>query len=298
MTADKIEGVSYIIGNAFTTDPYRGNPAAVVFLKQELPDDVLQGIARNFNQPMTNFVYLPSVADQTDSQTASFRIRWFTSTVEAPLCGHGTLVAASTIFATPGLVAPSVLTLRFLGKSNTLIARRVDNKFELVLQAGDTERLPPAKEEKMIGIAKKALGEVNILSAWQGATGMWRGFLMLEIEEKGAGDLANRKIDCNVFAETGYFSNIVTARSSDPGVAFISRVFAPADGVPEDPVCGSAHSVMTPYWSEKLGFGEKQTTVKQVSPRGGDLGVRWSKSEGSVALRGYTITTMSGKLYL
>lgn len=99
-------------------------------------------------------------------------------------------------------------------------------------------------------------------------------------------------------AETGYSNNIITAKSNDPNVAFVSRVFGPLDGVPEDPVCGSAHSVMTPFWAGKLGFGEDEVAVKQVSRRGGELAVKWDRSTGTVTLRGNTRTVTAGHMYL
>ncbi|THH29351.1 hypothetical protein EUX98_g4834 [Antrodiella citrinella] len=274
--------VPFFAGNAFTTGPYGGNPAVVVFLQDELPDEILLGIANNFNQSVITFVYPPTPEDtEVNGQTASFRIRWFSTLREIWLCGHGSFVAAASIFDTPGLVSAGVQSLRLKGKHNTLTARRVDDgQIELTLGAKDVERVTPAQEKEIGDIVKRSIGDIQILSVWTD-----KKFVLVEVEEKGEGDLASRKVDTDTLIETGYPSNIITAGSSDPDVAFISRVFHPAQGLAEDPVCGSAHGLLTPYWSKKQGFGDKQVSVKQVSPRGGGLDVKWNIQEGTVTLR-------------
>ena len=199
---DPSQKVPFVIGNAFTTSTYGGNPAAIVFLQanQDLPSETLSNIAKNFNQPMTVFVYLPAVPDASNSEIASFRIRWFTTAVEAPMCGHGTLVAAGTIFSTPGLVGENVTTLKFEGTWHTLLARKVeDGQFELTLGAGALEDVAAEKQEKITGVVKKALGDVKVTSILAGSTAPWDELLVVEVEENGTGDLASRKVDCNVF---------------------------------------------------------------------------------------------------
>jgi len=293
MTAQQVEKIPFFIGNAFTTDPYGGNPAAVVFLPKELPDETLFRITKNFNQPVTTFLYPSLVPDEEGSTTATFRIRWFTVATEILICGHGSIVAANTIFSTPGVVSENVQALRLQGTANTVSARKVDGQLEIVLAAKDVERLPADDEEKIGGVVKRALGDIKILSVWTD-----KKFVIFEVEEKEAGDLGSRKVDTKIMEETGYPSNIITARSSDPNVAFISRVFHPLKGVDEDPVCGAAHSVLVPFWSKQLGFGEDPVAAMQVSPRGGGLGVQWDKSTETVTLRGSSRLTMSGHMYI
>ena len=96
--------------------------------------------------------------------------------------------------------------------------------------------------------------------------------------------------------DTGYTINVITSSSSNAEVAFVSRMFAPAAGCPEDHVCGSAHCLLTPYWSKKLDKGENQMIAHQVSERGGVLKVAWKQSEGLLAIAGQAIAVMKGEL--
>ncbi|TCD65466.1 hypothetical protein EIP91_002583 [Steccherinum ochraceum] len=321
MTIDTAKKTSFYIANAFSTNRFGGNPATVVFLQDELPDAELAGIAQNFNQPVTTFIYPPTTPNDESSDTASFRIRWFITTAELPLCGHGTLAAAGIIFSVPGLVPPNVKALRLEGKHNTLFARQADDKVEITLSSGDLEKVSAEETERVAEVIGRAIGDVKVNSVLKGASEAWKKFVVIEVEENGKDDLANRQVDSNIFVrlsyflllpvrtswfaeygahplsqlETNYPSNIVTARSNDPKVAFVSRVF---HGAFEDPVCGAAHGLMVPYWSEKLGFGDDQVAAKQVSQRAGDLRVKWDKGANTIALAGHTVITMSGHMLL
>lgn len=199
MTATDSKKIPFFVGNAFTSDPFGGNPAAVVFLQEELPDETLQNIAANFNQPMTVFVYPPLTPNQPNTQAASFRVRWFTSAVEIRICGHGSLVAAGTIFSVPGVAPDGVQELHFQGTTHALTARRVGDETEITLAAAAAERVFAEEEERITGIVTRAMGDTLVRSVWVGSEGVWRSYLLVEIEETQGGDLASRKVDCNIF---------------------------------------------------------------------------------------------------
>ena len=232
--------------DAFTDRLFGGNPAAVCPLERWLPDATLQAIAAENNLAETAFF----VREGSD-----FALRWFTPTVEVDLCGHATLASAFVIFnrLDPGRTAISFRTL----KSGILTVKR----------DGDVLALDfPARAAKPVtapeGLAA-ALGAVPTATlATAGAMAMIVAvYDSAEVVAALAPDFAAvSKLDC--------FAVIATGPGND-GIDFVSRFFAPAQGIPEDPVTGAAHCTLVPYWAARL--GKTRLEARQISRRGGAL---------------------------
>jgi PhzF family phenazine biosynthesis protein len=227
--------------DAFTDRVFAGNPAAIVVLDSWLPDATLQAIAAENNLPATAFLH---------HEGAHCALRWFTPTVELPLCGHGTLAAAHVIL---NLREPGAARIVFDTKAGKLIVTRHGSGLALDLPLN--RAMPCAPSPALAAALGKApaalLTTRNYLAVYDRAD-----------------DVAALTPDFAALAQLHCTGVIVTAPGSD-GVHCVSRYFAPALGVDEDAVTGSAHCTIVPYWSGRLG---KSTIVaRQVSPRGGAL---------------------------
>jgi PhzF family phenazine biosynthesis protein len=231
--------------DAFSGQVFRGNPAAVVPLESWLPDATLQSIANENNLAETAF-FVP--------EGEGWRLRWFTPAVEVDLCGHATLASAHLIFSR---LKPGTESASFQTKSGVL---RVTREGDLL--ALDFPALRPKREndESVRKAVESAIGNST--------DEIWRARDLLALLPSAA---AVRRLKPNFDAVTKLdtFGLIVTAPGDEPGVDFISRFFAPAKGVPEDPATGSAHCMLTPFWAERL--GRPRLTGHQVSARGGRL---------------------------
>jgi len=229
--------------DAFATgEPFTGNPAAVCPLDGWLPDAVMQAIAAENNLAETAF-FVP--------EGDGYRLRWFTSTTEVDLCGHATLAAAFVVF---GWLAPWRRGITFpTEKAGPLTVTRAGDRLAL-----DFPSRPPQRLEISDAVAA-ALGKrpTALLAA--------RDYLaVFECAE----DVAAVTPDFAAVAALDRFAVIVTAPGKD-GIDFVSRFFAPARGVDEDPVTGSAHCTLIPYWAERL--GKTRLEARQLSRRGGAL---------------------------
>jgi len=256
--------------DAFTARPFAGNPAAVCLLREPLPDGVLQNVAMEMHQSETAFL-LP--------EGEGFRLRWFTPEVEENLCGHATLASAHVLFET-GLLAPSA-TARFQTKSGPLHAVRDGESIVLDFPSTPAEPFGPPE------LALKALPITPLFS------GKTRFDLFFEVATEA--EVRSLKPDFSLLEVVPYRGVIVTARA-DAGAPhdFVSRFFAPGCGVPEDPVTGSAHCALGPYWQEKL--GKADLVGYQASARGGT--VRVSCLGERVRLAGSAVTVVRGELEL
>lgn len=226
--------------DAFTTSLFRGNPAAVVILEEWLPDEVLQSVAAENNLAETAFV-IPGEAE--------FRLRWFSPKVEVQLCGHATLATAHVLFE-HGFARGPEITFRYQG--GTLGVTR-----EGELLSMDFPSLPPEPRQvdgSISGALRATPTElheaVNLLAVFDSQS---------EIEALSP--------DFEAIAALDTFAVIATAPGRE--CDFVSRFFAPGAGVPEDPVTGSAHCTLIPYWSRRL--GKKRLHAWQISQRGGEL---------------------------
>jgi PhzF family phenazine biosynthesis protein len=254
--------------DAFTGDVFAGNPAAVCLLGGPAGERWMQSVAGEMNLSETAFV---------EPCAPGYRLRWFTPVAEVGLCGHATLASAHVLYET-GLVAPAE-PVRFDSLSGPLIARRDDGLIVLDFPARPAEPAPPA---------------AGLLAALGVASPVWTGeaqediMVVLAREE----EVTELRPDTAALSGLGTRGVIVTAPASRPGADFVSRFFAPAVGIAEDPVTGSAHCTLAPYWARRLGRAE--LTGYQASARGGTVRVR---AQGDrVLLAGRAVTVFSGEL--
>ncbi|MFD8544281.1 PhzF family phenazine biosynthesis protein [Streptomyces sp. NPDC059649] len=258
------------IVDAFTDRPFAGNPAGVCLLEKPAEVAWMQQVAAELNLSETAFVH--RVAED------SYGLRWFTPTVEVDLCGHATLATAHVLHTTRAAARDA--TLRFETLSGVLTARR-HGRGDITL---DFPADPPAAEPVPAGLAK-ALGTDPV---W---TGRARHDLLVELAEAAA----VRDLSPDIVALAAFSGRAVIVTAAAPAGAdhdFVSRVFAPAAGIPEDPVTGAAHCVLAPFWSERL--GRTELTGRQLSPRGGRVGVELRGDR--VTLLGQAVTVFNGEL--
>jgi predicted PhzF superfamily epimerase YddE/YHI9 len=227
--------------DAFSGDLFRGNPAAICPLDQWLPDDTMQSIAAENNLAETAFYY---------PNGSGYHLRWFTPAVEIDLCGHATLASAHVIYSIRQ--ESSAPLIRFQTKSGELTVERDGDLYALNFPSR------PPKECAIDPGLHAALGATPRLTLAA------RDYLCVYETEDEVRSLAP---DMRGLAGIDRFATIVTAPGRDSD--FVSRFFAPAKGVPEDPVTGSAHCTLIPYWSKRL--GKTELHARQVSARGGEL---------------------------
>jgi PhzF family phenazine biosynthesis protein len=253
--------------DAFTDQPFAGNPAAVCLLDGPREDRWMQDVAREMNLSETAF--LRPHAD-------GFHLRWFTPTLEVALCGHATLASAHALWDMGLLQADQ--PARFHTKSGLLTAERKDALIELDFPAKPEESAaPPAGLADALGCKPKYVGR----NAFD---------YLIEIEDERT--LRNLAPDFGALAKIPVRGVIVTSRSDSPEFDFVSRFFAPASGVNEDPVTGSAHCCLGPFWQSRL--NKSEFTAYQASARGGVVKVR---IEGErIKLAGQAVTVLRGEL--
>ena len=253
--------------DAFTAEAFRGNPAAVCLLEKPRPAAWMQAVAREMSLSETAFL-LP--------EGEGYHLRWFTPTVEVPLCGHATLASAHVLWET-GRLDPDA-TAQFHTLSGLLTARKVGVRIELNFPA---KTVQPAEISRRI---LTALGVSPYLS-WQNDQDY-----LIEVEDEDI--VRGLQPDFTVLREIPSHLLIVTAVSKNPRYDFVSRVFVPHSGIDEDPVTGSAHCYLGPYWARKM---EKAVfAAYQASERGGELRVRLQ--EDRVILGGQAVTILRGEL--
>ena len=245
--------------DAFASSVFRGNPAAICPLKSWLPDATLQAIAAENNLPETAFFV---------REGDGYRLRWFTPTVEVELCGHATLASGFVVLEADGAVT-------FATRSGALIVTRRGDALTLDLPALPALPMaPPPALIEGLGIAPR---ETLRASNW-----------LCLLDDEAA--VRAVKPDFATLATLHPHGVIVTARGNT--VDFVSRFFGPSFGIPEDPVTGSAHCTLTPYWSARL--GKKTLAAQQVSARGGEL---TCEDRGArVALTGHCALYLKGEI--
>ena len=254
--------------DAFTSQAFRGNPAAVCLLDEERDARWMQDVAAEMNLSETAFL-LPRGSD--------FSLRWFTPATEVALCGHATLASAHALWEEK-ILAPADVA-RFHTKSGLLTAARHGDGIEL-----DFPATPEARSEPPEGLLE-SLGVSDPVYV-----GRNRFDYLVEVASEAVVRDLNpdharlRKIEVR--------GVIVTSRAAETNADFVSRFFAPGSGVDEDPVTGSAHCCLTPYWSARL--GKEEMTAYQASPRGGYVYVQLAGDR--VKLRGHAVTVLRGEL--
>jgi PhzF family phenazine biosynthesis protein len=257
--------------DAFAVEPFKGNPAGVCLLDKAMPEDWMQSLAMEMNLSETAFAL---------RELDHWRLRWFTPKKEVSLCGHATLATSHVLWGA-GLV-PVDEAIYYETLSGRLTAR---------LQNGWIELDFPVRPVEACG-ANPAINAA--LGAQPVATAVARSergdYYLLELGSDAAvRDLAPDFVKLEACRARAV---IVTARSDDPHYDFVSRFFAPWLGIDEDPVTGSAHCYLAPYWSGKL--GKKEFMAYQASERGGEMGCRWEGER--VYLTGKAVTVLTGEL--
>ena len=253
----------FFVVDAFTRQPFRGNPASVVLLAGDFPPDLwLQAVASEFRHAETAFVRPVGVA--------TWALRWFTPVVEIDLCGHATLAAAHV-----------------LGGTNVFQTRGGELRATTAARPGwvelDFPSDPPAAVD-LPATVPAALGGVGVVGAG-------RGVYDLLVEVASAEQVRCLRPDVDALGRLPYRGIIVTARD-DSGTGVVSRCFYPAVGTPEDPATGSAHCTIGGWWFDRLGTDE--FTARQLSPRGGT--VRVARHGDRVLLQGQAVTVMWGEV--
>ena len=254
--------------DAFTSEPFSGNPAAVCILPEGRDATWMQNVAREMNLSETAFL-LP--------RPDGHGLRWFTPTVEMDLCGHATLASAHVLWETGRLAISEAAS--FHTRSGLLTAVRRGDWIEL-----DFPATPDAPVEAPTGLAE-ALGSLPLLYVGKG-----RFDYIVELDGEEA--VRGLRPDFGRLAKFDARGVIVTSRSASSDWDFVSRFFAPASGIDEDPATGSAHCCLAPFWSRRL---KKDTFLaRQVSARGGVLKVELRGDR--VGLGGQAVTVLRGEL--
>jgi PhzF family phenazine biosynthesis protein len=266
--------------DAFTEVPFRGNPASVCLLDRDLPEKTMQAIAAEMNHSETAFL---CPLDSPPKLATRYSLRWFTPQVEVPLCGHATLATAAVLFYEVENPAPEI---RFDTKSGTLAARREGARIALDFPAEDFS--PTAARPEVL----EALGAHGLEGAFYA-----RGDRNLLLHLTDEDEVRNMDPDFDLLRKARgdqlFLGVIVTARASG-AYDFVSRYFAPWIGIDEDPVTGSAHCALTPYWARITGKNEMR--AYQASRRGGELTVRLKGNR--VGLLGAAVVLTAGALRL
>jgi PhzF family phenazine biosynthesis protein len=253
--------------DSFTNRPFAGNPAGVCILTKAADEAWMLDVAREMNLAETAFLV---------KQRDGYDLRWFTPAVEVDLCGHATLASAHVLWE-DGHLKPDAQA-RFHTKSGLLTADRNGSWIELDFPA--TPALP----------ADTPSGLIEALGAQPRFVGRSKFDYLVEVEDEGT----VRALDPDLAAVARVKARgvIVTSRADKSKYDFVSRFFAPQSGVPEDPVTGSAHCALAPYWGAKL--GKKELMAFQASARGGEIRLRLEGDR--VRLGGQAVTVLRGEL--
>ena len=253
--------------DAFTNTPFKGNPAAVCVMPQAREDGWMQNLATEMNLSETAFLV---------RQDDGYNLRWFTPAVEVDLCGHATLASAHILWET-GLLAADEQA-RFFTRSGLLTAERQGDWIQLDFPSEPTSAVQaPESLDQALGVSATYVGKN-------------RFDYLVEVEEEDL--VRNLTPDYVLLSSVSSRGFMVTSRSDSSDIDFVSRFFAPAFGINEDPVTGSAHCCLGPYWADKL--NKRELTAYQASARGGIVRVR--VSEERVYLLGQAVTVMRGIL--
>jgi PhzF family phenazine biosynthesis protein len=266
--------------DAFSDEPFRGNPAAVCLLDEPLGEETMQAIAAEMNLSETAFVSPLGGGIIEDWGTLS--LRWFTPKAEVPLCGHATLATAAVLFNALGCPHD---VLEFRTKSGILTSRKHDSGICLDFPANRTTHVdPPQSIIDSLGLTEYADAAY--------AKGMKDILIRVEDPET----VRSLVPDFNLMVQDTHgldVNGVMVTAPGDPPYDFTSRFFAPWWGVDEDPVTGAAHTVLTPYWSALL--DKEEMYAHQASSRGGSLVVRMAPDD-RVNLIGNAVIVMRGEL--
>ena len=254
--------------DAFTNVPFTGNPAAVCVLPEPRPDEWLRHVAREMNLSDTAFLV---------RRDGEFDLRWLTPLVEVDLCGHATVASAHVLWEEGQL--PADAQARFHTRSGLLTADRRGEWIELDFPVNEPVVAEPPPS-LLPGLGVTAPGAVT-KNAFD---------YLVEVESEA--ELRALRPDHASLRRVPVRGVIVTARSASPAFDFVSRFFAPGSGIDEDPVTGSAHTALGPYWGAKL--GKTEMTAYQASARGGVVRLRLAGDR--ILLGGQAVTVTQATL--
>ncbi|XP_063969390.1 phenazine biosynthesis-like domain-containing protein isoform X1 [Lytechinus pictus] len=284
--------------DAFASAPFTGNSAAVCPIssaEEDIPDDLKYQIAMEMNISETAFVH-PAKSGETFQNASEFNLRWFTPTNEVKLCGHATMATATTIFRALGNEGSE---LRFNTLSGQLVAKRDGQLITLNLPVNPCG---PKVPENLDGLIQEALCGIKPLDL-QHAPGANVELIMRLPDEGGRASLEGLTPNISKFMShhnTGEVKGVIITVKANGEVNedgtpydFFSRYFAPWNGIPEDPVTGAAHTVLSDYWSRVL--GKQELFARQCSKRGGDVRIRLL-GDNRVELAGKAALVIQGKI--
>jgi len=267
--------------DAFTDTLFKGNPAAVIPLDKWIDESLMQDLAMENNLAETVF-FVPRSPKGGGREEADYDIRWFTPAAEINLCGHATLASAWVLFNILGYNKSSIT---FHSKSGPLVITREKDVISMDFPSWKPERF----DDHPDGL-EKALGVKEIVGVYKHRD------LLVELNSEE--DVRKAEPDFTLIKKSGYKiiitspGNLSGRLEQSDGYDFVSRFFAPTFGIDEDPVTGSAHSQLIPFWSEKLGKTKMQ--AKQLSKRGGHL---WVEQKGDrVQMGGKCVFYMKGEV--
>jgi PhzF family phenazine biosynthesis protein len=255
------------IVDAFTATPFAGNPAGVVLTEGEVGDGWMQRVAAELNLSETAFA--AAAGD-------GWNLRWFTPQVEVDLCGHATLASAHVLWSTGTAAGGS--PVRFSTRSGMLTCTTTGGAIAMDF---------PAEEPTAADLPAELLEALGAKAVW---TGRNRFDAFVEVADEET--VRNLGPDLAALAGVDVRGAIVTAAATGPGYDFVSRFFGPAVGVPEDPVTGSAHCALAPFWARRL--DRNSLRGRQLSSRGGEVGVELRGDR--VILTGQAVTVVQGHL--
>lgn len=269
-------GIDIVQVDAFTDTPFRGNPAAVCFLEKDREATWMQSVAREMNLAETAFLLPRADGRHGQDWPSEIDLRWFTPAVEVDLCGHATLASAHALWETGRLSANAAA--HFHTRSGVLTAERREGWIELDFPSLPEEAIiPPAELVRALGATPVYVGKS-------------RFDYLVEVESQAV--LQALRPDFALLRKVEGRGVIVTSEPASPEYDFVSRYFAPSFGIDEDPVTGSAHCVLAPFWAGKL--GRRQMTGYQASERGGVVLVRLEGDR--VRLAGKAVIVLRGEL--
>lgn len=264
--------IPLFIIDAFAEQAYSGNPAAVCLLKEPVDEAYMQMTAVEMNLSETAFLW---------PEQDGYRLRWFTPKTEVNLCGHATLASAHVLW-TKGLL-DSAEEARFYTRSGLLKATRSGDLISLFFPP--YELIPTLSTPELA--AALGISEKNVIE-----TITYADNVLVRLDQESS--VRGLSPDFGALSQLAGRAFAVTAESSSAGIDFVSRFFAPKMGVNEDPVTGSAHTALAPYWASRL--GRTELTAYQASERGGLLQLEVSKD--LVKISGRALTIVSGELHI
>ena len=268
--------------DSFSNEAFKGNPAAVCLIVRELDDALLLKIAAEMNLSETAFIYVDDF--KTIRNVDTFRLRWFTPQVEVNLCGHATLASAAVLFNEYHLITD---VIKFETLSGQLLAKKADEKMQLNFPLTESSTCEP--DDKILDALGIHEFEDYVYSEISQD-------LLIRLKNEGSVERLSPDFSAmKMIVSSKTIRGVIVTAKGDNYYDFVSRFFAPWVGINEDPVTGSAHTQLQPYWSKLLGKNEMK--AKQVSSRSGELIVRATK-ENRVEIEGDATLVIKGKLFL